>query len=174
MSNSIAAGLDDLDDLEQRCGGKTESEGASTTEVGRSGLQSAAARRRSQIARAGTLRLVRGGAVCGGVPSARHGRVELGGAVVDAEAALAWTFRAFDICRVGRPQGREGAALSPGRALENRGIWTFDGLLSTASRRDVEIAIWLVLGEHHGGVKTALATYHDGHASVRTLVDASL
>ena len=114
-------------------------------------------------------RLVRGGAVRGGVPSVRHGRVELGGAVVDAEAAAAWTFCISGTCRAGYPQGREGAALSSGRALDNRGIWTFGAVLSTASRGDVEIATWLALGEHHGGGKSALATYHDAHASVRTL-----
>ena len=64
------------------------SEGA-TTEAGHSGLRSAAARRRSQIARAGVLRLFRGGAV----PRALHGHVKLGGAVVDAEGAAGWTFR---------------------------------------------------------------------------------
>ena len=66
------------------------------------------------------------------------------------------------------------AALSSGWALDNRGIRTFGALLSTASRGDVEIATWLVLGEHHGGGKRALATYHDAHGSVHTVVDASL
>ena len=65
-------------------------------------------------------------------------------------------------------------ALSSGRALHNRWLSIFTGLLSTVSCGGVGITTCLVLGEHRGSVKRMLATYHGSPGSIRTPVDASL
>ena len=61
-------------------------------EARRAGLQSAAAQRRSRVARGWMSMPVRGGAVPGDAPRVLHRYVELFGAVVDVGAAASWRF----------------------------------------------------------------------------------